>query len=215
MFPSLKKYFLTGLLILVPLGITVWVLKAIVDFLGQSLLFLPPDVRDRFPFNLPITGPFLTLAVILIVGMLGHNFMGRRLLLWWEAILARIPIVSSIYNSVKQVSDTVFSPSGQAFRKAVLVEFPREGSWSVAFLVGDPGDAIKRPLRGDLVTVYVPTAPNPTSGYILVLAPEQTIDLDISVDDALKYVVSMGVVTPFAKNATRSGAAATAAAALN
>jgi uncharacterized membrane protein len=145
---------------------------------------------------------FLTLAIILVVGVLAHNFIGRRLVLWWEALLRRIPVVSSIYTSVKQVSDTLLSPSAQAFRKAVLVEFPREGAWSVAFVVGDPGEAIKRPLGGDLQTVYVPTAPNPTSGYILILPQEQIIDLEITVDDALKFVVSMGVVSPTSKNTT-------------
>jgi uncharacterized membrane protein len=200
--PNLKKYFVTGLLILVPLGITLWVLNLIVSTMDQTLRLLPPSIRNDFPFNIPGTGVILTLAIILVVGVLAHNFIGRRLVLWWEALLRRIPVVSSIYTSVKQVSDTLFSPSGQAFRKAVLVEFPRDGAWSVAFVVGDPGEVLKRPLGSDLQTVYVPTAPNPTSGYILILPPEQIVDLDISVDDALKFVVSMGVVTPNGKNAT-------------
>ncbi len=209
--PNLKKYFVTGLLILVPLGITVWVLNLIVSTMDQTLRLLPPSVRSEFPFSIPGTGVILTLAIVLGVGVLAHNFIGRRLVLWWEALLRRIPVVSSIYTSVKQVSDTLFSPSGQAFRKAVLVEFPRDGAWSVAFVVGDPGAALKRPLGGDLQTVYVPTAPNPTSGYILILPIEQIIDLDISVDDALKFVVSMGVVTPNGKNATVTSPALSAA----
>ncbi len=200
--PNLKKYFVTGLLILVPLGITLWVLNLIVTTMDQTLLLLPPSVRNDFPFNIPGTGVILTLAIVLVVGVLAHNFIGRHLVLWWEALLRRIPVVSSIYTSVKQVSDTLFSPSGQAFRKAVLVQFPRDGAWSVAFVVGDPGEALKRPLGGDLQTVYVPTAPNPTSGYILILPPDQIVDLHISVDDALKFVVSMGVVTPNGKNPT-------------
>ncbi len=209
--PNLKKYFVTGLLILVPLGITVWVLNLIVSTMDQTLRLLPPSVRSEFPFSIPGTGVILTLAIVLGVGVLAHNFIGRRLVLWWEALLRRIPVVSSIYTSVKQVSDTLFSPSGQAFRKAVLVEFPRDGAWSVAFVVGDPGAALKRPLGGDLQTVYVPTAPNPTSGYILILPIEQIIDLDISVDDALKFVVSMGVVTPNGKNTTAASPALSAA----
>ena len=200
--PNLKKYFVTGLLILVPLGITLWVLNLIVTTMDQTLLLLPPSVRNDFPFNIPGTGVILTLAIVLVVGVLAHNFIGRHLVLWWEALLRRIAVVSSIYTSVKQVSDTLFSPSGQAFRKAVLVQFPRDGAWSVAFVVGDPGEALKRPLGGDLQTVYVPTAPNPTSGYILILPPDQIVDLHISVDDALKFVVSMGVVTPNGKNPT-------------
>ncbi|MGA2551445.1 MAG: DUF502 domain-containing protein [Burkholderiaceae bacterium] len=200
--PNLKKYFVTGLLILVPLGITVWVLNLIVSTMDQTLKLVPPSIRNEFPFNIPGTGVILTFAIVLGVGILAHNFIGRRLVLWWEALLRRIPVVSSIYTSVKQVSDTLFSPSGQAFRKAVLVEFPRDGAWSVAFVVGDPGEALKRPLGSNLLTVYVPTAPNPTSGYILILPPEQILDIGISVDDALKFVVSMGVVTPNGKNAT-------------
>ena len=200
--PNLKKYFVTGLLILVPLGITLWVLNLIVTTMDQTLLLLPPSVRNDFPFNIPGTGVILTLAIVLVVGVLAHNFIGRHLVLWWEALLRRIPVVSSIYTSVKQVSDTLFSPSGQAFRKAVLVQFPRDGAWSVAFVVGDPGEALKSHLGGDLQTVYVPTAPNPTSGYILILPPDQIVDLHISVDDALKFVVSMGVVTPNGKNPT-------------
>jgi uncharacterized membrane protein len=148
----------------------------------------------------------LTLAVILLTGLLTRNFIGRNLVLWWEALLGRIPVVSSIYTSVKQVSDTLFSPTGQAFRKAVLVQFPRTDSWSVAFVVGDPGEALKRTLTPEHQTVYVPTAPNPTSGYILILPPEQIVDIDISVDDALKFVVSMGVVAPHDRTIDRAAA---------
>ncbi len=192
----LKKAFFTGLVILVPLGITIWVLHLIVATLDQSLLLLPPEYRNQPPFNIPGMGAILTLAIILVVGILARNFIGRRLVLWWEALLARIPVVSTIYSSVKQVSDTLLSPSGQAFRKPVLVEFPRAGVWTVAFVVGTPGAALQAPLDGEHATVYVPTAPNPTSGYVLIVALEQIVDLDITVDEALKFVVSMGVVAP-------------------
>jgi len=138
-------------------------------------------------------------AVVLLVGLLARNFIGRQLVQWWEAFLRRIPVVSSIYTSVKQVSDTLFSPSGQAFRKAVLVEFPNKGCWTVAFVVGTPGEELTRTLSPEHLTVYVPTAPNPTSGYVLILPPAAVVDLDISVDDALKFVVSMGVVSPVQK----------------
>ena len=192
----LKKTFFTGLLILVPLGITVWVLNLVVTTLDQTLLLLPPSVRTQAPFNIPGMGVLLTLLIILAVGILARNFIGRRLVLWWEALLARIPVVSAIYSSVKQVSDTLLSPSGQAFRKPVLVEFPRAGSWSVGFVVGSPGEALQGPLTGEFASVYVPTAPNPTSGYVLIVPVDQVLDLDISVDEALKFVVSMGVVAP-------------------
>lgn len=192
----LKKYFFTGLLILVPLAITLWVLNLIVSTMDQTLLLLPASIRSQAPFNIPGMGVILTLAIVLVVGILGRNFIGRRLLLWWEALLARIPIVSAIYSSVKQVSDTLFSPSGKAFRKAVLVEFPRQGIWTVGFVVGSPGASLERALPGEYASVYVPTAPNPTSGYILIVPFGDVVDLDISVDEALKFVVSMGVVAP-------------------
>lgn len=192
----LKKIFFTGLLILVPLGITIWVLNLIVTTLDQTLLLLPPAIRAQAPFNIPGMGVILTLAIIFGVGILARNFIGERLVTWWEALLARIPVVSAIYSSVKQVSDTLLSPSGQAFRKPVLVEFPRPGSWSVGFVVGSPGAGLQGPLIGEHASVYVPTAPNPTSGYVLIVPVAQVIDLDITVDEALKFVVSMGVVAP-------------------
>jgi uncharacterized membrane protein len=192
----LKRAFFTGLVILVPLAITLWVLNVIVTALDQTLLLLPPSVRNQVPFNIPGTGVVLTLAIILLVGILARNFIGRRLVVWWEALLGRIPVVSKIYSSVKQVSDTLLSPSGQAFRKPVLVEFPRAGTWAVGFVVGDPGDALQNAVVGAHASVFVPTAPNPTSGYVLIVPLTQIVDLDVSVDDALKFVVSMGVVAP-------------------
>jgi uncharacterized membrane protein len=192
----LKKYFFTGLLILVPLAITLWVLNLIVTTMDRTLLLLPYSIRSQAPFNVPGMGVILTLAIVLGVGVLTRNFIGRRLVLWGEALLSRIPVVSTIYSSVKQVSDTLFSPSGQAFRKAVMVEFPYPGAWTVAFVVGDTGEALQRPLTGEHATVYVPTSPNPTSGYVLIVPIERIVDLDVSVDEALKFVVSMGVVSP-------------------
>jgi len=200
--PSVKKYFLTGLLILVPLAITLWVLNLVVSTMDQTLTLLPWALRDRAPFNYPGMGVVLTLAVVLLTGLFAHNIVGRRLVVWWEAAVRRIPIVSSIYNSVKQVSDTLFSPAGQAFRKAVLVQFPRSGAWTVAFVVGDPGERLKASLSPAHLTVFVPTAPNPTSGYVVIMAPEEIVELDISVDDALKFIISMGVVPPNRKLAS-------------
>jgi uncharacterized membrane protein len=199
--PTLRKYFATGLLILVPLAITLWVLRLIIDTLDQSLQLLPPSVRSEFPFNVPGMGFVLTLVIIFLVGLLGRNFIGRYLLRWWDALLQRIPFVNVIYGSVKQVSDTLLGPSGKAFRKPVLVEFPRPGIWSVAFVVGDPGETIEQRVGAGFQTVYVPTAPNPTSGYILIMPASEITDLDMSVDDALKYVLSVGVVVPSARAA--------------
>ena len=128
--------------------------------------------------------------------MLAANFIGQRLVVWWERLLARIPVVNSIYNSVKQVSDTLFSSSGNAFRQALLIEYPRRGTWTIAFLTGTPGGEVLRHLDGEHVSVYVPTTPNPTSGFFLMLPKADVIPLDMSVDTALKYVISMGVVAP-------------------
>ncbi len=194
----MRKYFITGLLVLVPLAITLWVLNLIVGTLDQSLLLIPKEWRPEslFGFSLPGLGTILTLLIIFFTGLFTRNFLGTRLLMWWEMLLNRIPVVNSIYSSVKQVSDTLFSSSGNAFRKALLVQYPRQGSWTIAFLTGVPGGDVKNHLQGDYVSVYVPTTPNPTSGFFLMLPREETIELNMSVDEALKYIVSMGVVAP-------------------
>ena len=194
----MRKYFITGLLVLVPLVITLWVLNLIIGTLDQSLLLLPPQWRPELllGFNLPGVGTILTLVIIFITGVVTRNFVGNRLLMLWELLLKRIPVVNSIYSSVKQVSDTLFSSSGNAFRKALLVQYPREGVWTIAFQTGVPGGDVKNHLSGDYVSVYVPTTPNPTSGFFLMLKREETIELNMSVDEALKYIVSMGVVAP-------------------
>jgi uncharacterized membrane protein len=196
----LRKYFITGLLILVPLSITLWVLNLIMGTMGQSVLLLPEAWRPTTVFGSRIVsnflGTILTLLIVLITGVLTHNIMGKQLVRMWEMLLARIPVVSSIYTSVKQVSDTLFSSSGNAFRKAVLVQYPRQGSWTIAFLTGVPGGDVKNHLHGDYVSVYVPTTPNPTSGFFLMMPQADVIELEMSVDEALKYIVSMGVVAP-------------------
>jgi uncharacterized membrane protein len=159
---------------------------------------MPKEWRPEslFGFSLPGLGTILTLLIIFFTGLFTRNFLGTRLLMWWEMLLNRIPVVNSIYSSVKQVSDTLFSSSGNAFRKALLVQYPRQGSWTIAFLTGVPGGDVKNHLQGDYVSVYVPTTPNPTSGFFLMLLREETIELNMSVDEALKYIVSMGVVAP-------------------
>ncbi len=194
----LRKYFLTGLLILVPLAITFWVLHAVISTLDQSLLLLPEQWRPKalFGHDIPGFGVVLTLLIVLITGLLTRNFIGNYVVRVWEGLLNRIPIVNSIYSSVKQVSDTLFSSSGNAFRKAVLIEYPRKGSWTIGFLTGVPGGDVVNHLQGDYVSVYVPTTPNPTSGFFLMVPKADAIELDMSVDAALKYIVSMGVVAP-------------------
>ncbi len=194
----IKRYFITGLLIWVPLVITVWVLSAIVSTLDQSLRLLPTAVHPQnlFGFPIPGAGAVLTLAMILLTGLLAANFIGQKLVIWWELLLARIPVVNSVYNSVKQVSDTLFSPNGNAFRQALLVQYPRQGSWTIAFLTGQPGGDIVNHLDGEYVSVYVPTTPNPTSGFFLMMPAKDVVELEMTVDEALKYIISMGVVSP-------------------
>ncbi|MFZ6711747.1 DUF502 domain-containing protein [Undibacterium sp. TC9W] len=194
----MRKYFITGLLILVPLAITLWVLHAIISTMDQSLLLLPVEWRPEklVGFKVLGIGTILTLLIVFVTGLLAQNFIGNYVIKAWEGLLQRIPIVSSIYSSVKQVSDTLFSSSGNAFRKAVLIEYPRRDCWTIGFLTGVPGGDVVNHLKGDFVSVYVPTTPNPTSGFFLMLPRDEAIELDMSVDAALKYIVSMGVVAP-------------------
>ncbi|MNJ98714.1 hypothetical protein D3C87_164830 [compost metagenome] len=194
----MRKYFVTGLLILVPLAITLWVLNLIVGTMDQSLLLLPARWRPEavFGFAIPGLGTILTLLIIFLTGLATRNFIGNRVVALWESILRRIPVFNTIYSSVKQVSDTLFSSSGNAFRKALLIEYPRKGAWTIAFMTGVPGGDVRNHLVGDYVSVYVPTTPNPTSGFFLMVPRVETVELDMNVDEALKYIVSMGVVTP-------------------
>lgn len=199
----MKKYFITGLLVWIPLAITFMVLAWIVGTLDQIVEWLPQGIQPRFlfGFNIPGAGVVAGVLIVLATGLVAANVLGQKLLAVWEGILARIPVVKSIYYSVKQVSDTLFSSSGQAFRKALLVQYPREGAWTIAFLTGKPGGDAATHLAGDYVSVYVPTTPNPTSGFFLMMPREDVIELDMSVDEALKYVISMGVVAPPARAA--------------
>ena len=194
----IKRYFITGLLIWVPLSITFWVLSLIVGTLDQSLQLLPEAIHPQrlVGFAIPGAGAVLTLAMIFLTGLLAANFIGQKLVSWWEKLLARIPVVNSVYNSVKQVSDTIFSPNGNAFRKAILVNYPHQESWTIAFLTGQPGGDVVNHLSGEYVSVYVPTTPNPTSGFFLMMPANKVVELDMTVDEALKYIISMGVVAP-------------------
>ncbi|NLF53947.1 MAG: DUF502 domain-containing protein [Thauera phenolivorans] len=194
----MKKYFITGLLIWIPLAITFMVLAWTVGTLDQILLLLPNGYHPKELFGVDIPGAGVVFSVLLVflTGLVAANVLGQKLVQLWEAILSRIPVVKSIYYSVKQVSDTLFSSSGQAFRKALLVQYPREGAWTIAFLTGKPGGDAANHLPGDYVSIYVPTTPNPTSGFFLMMPRADVIELEMSVDEALKYIVSMGVVAP-------------------
>ena len=202
----MKKYLLAGLLVWLPLAVTVWVLQAVLGLLdgvfswflhaGRAVL---PVGAEPFIDNLlriPGLGVIVMLVGLLLTGMFATNMMGQ----WWltqgSRMLSKIPIVKSIYSSVKQVSDTLFSSSGNAFREAVLVQYPRHGSWTIAFVTGKPGGETALHLQGDYLSVYVPTTPNPTSGFFLMVPRHDVVVLQMSVDEALKYVISMGVVAP-------------------
>ena len=195
---ALRKWLVAGLLVVVPVAITLAVLNWIVGTLDQTLLILPESWRpdQLLGVHIPGFGVVLTLAILLLVGAVASNFLGRKLVAIGDAIVHRIPVVRSIYSSVKQVSDTLFSESGNAFRTAVLIEWPRPGVWTIGFVTGTPGGDVTNHLVGDYVSVYVPTTPNPTGGYFVMLRKSDCIELKMSVDDALKYVVSMGVVAP-------------------
>ena len=204
MMGSIRRWLLAGLLVLVPLAITLSVLSWIVATLDQTLLILPGAWHpDRLlGFHLPGFGVLLTFVIVLGIGALASNFLGKKLLMFGNAVLRRIPIVRSIYSSVKQVSDTLFSENGNAFRKALLVQWPREGVWTIGFLTGRPGGDVVNHLPGDYLSVYVPTTPNPTGGYFVMLKRTDCIELRMSVDEALTYVISMGVVVPPRPQAT-------------
>jgi uncharacterized membrane protein len=192
-FGAVKKYFITGLLIWIPLVITIWVLKLILEVLDQSQLLIPAQLR------VPGMGVLITLLIVLGTGVFATNFFGARLIEIWHKVLHRIPVVGSIYPSVKQISDTLFSSTGQAFRKALLVQWPRPGMWTIAFLTGTPGREVLDQLGSECISVYVPTTPNPTGGYFVIVPRRDVIELDMTVDQALKYVISMGVVSPAGK----------------
>jgi uncharacterized membrane protein len=193
-----RRYLIAGLLIWVPVMITIWVLSLLVGIMDQTLLLLPLEWRTEswLGIHIPGLGFLLTLLVVFATGALATNVIGQRLVTFWEGLLRRIPVVSSLYTGVKQISDTLFKPGGQAFRKALLVEWPSPGTWTIAFLTGQPGGDVVNHLRGDYVSIYVPTTPNPTGGYFVMVPRSKVIELDMSVDEALKYIISMGVVPP-------------------
>jgi uncharacterized membrane protein len=199
---TLKKYFITGLLIWIPLVITVWVLSLIVRSMDQSLLLLPQAIQPEhlLGFYIPGIGALLTLLVVLLTGLVTANIVGQKLVRYWEKVLARIPVVKSIYYSVKQVSDTLFSGSGVAFRKVLLVRYPHPEAWSVAFQTGHPARDVADMLPDEHVGVFIPTTPSPVNGFFFFVRRKDVIELDMNVDEALKYIVSMGVVAPPMRN---------------
>ncbi len=208
----MKKHLVTGLLVWLPLAITIWVLSwllAVLDGVfhwvltaGQAVLPQSAHATIEWLRHVPGIGVLVLGVAFLLTGFFVANIFGQWWLRQWDTLMGRIPIVKSIYNSVKQVSDTLFSSSGNAFREAVLVQYPRQGSWTIAFVTGRPGGEVAQLLPGEFVSVYVPTTPNPTSGFFLMMPRSDVIELKMSVDEALKYVISMGVVAPPAGGAS-------------
>ncbi|WP_154717377.1 DUF502 domain-containing protein [Sterolibacterium denitrificans] len=194
----MKKYFITGLLIWIPLAITFWVLSMIVRLMDQSLLLLPHAIQPEtlLGMYIPGIGMVLTLLIVFITGLVTANIIGQRLVRFWEGVLARIPVVKSLYYSAKQISETLFSGNGEAFRKVLLVRYPHPHAWSVAFLTSAPTAEIGAAQDEEHVGVFIPTAPSPVNGFFFFVKKSDTIELEMSVDEALKYIVSMGVVAP-------------------
>jgi uncharacterized membrane protein len=201
-----KKYLIAGLLVWLPLAVTIWVLQAVLGMLDGMFAWLLSGTQVVLPAaahasieklrHVPGLGVVVVLLGLLLTGIFATNIVGQWSLRQGHRILSKIPIVKSIYSSVQQVSDTLFSSSGNAFREAVLVQYPRAGAWTIAFVTGKPGGETALHLAGDYLSIYVPTTPNPTSGFFLMLPRADVIPLEMSVDDALKYVISMGVVAP-------------------
>ena len=203
----MRKYLIAGLLVWIPLVITGWVLKLLIDLMDQSLLLLPEKLQTEawLGMHVPGLGVFLTLAIVLLTGVVAANFFGKKLLHWWDQVLQRIPIVRSIYVGVKQISDILFSPEGKAFRKAVLVRYPHHDTWTVALLTGEPQHEVTDHLGHDYFAVFIPTTPNITAGFFLLVKKSDVRPLHMNVDDALKYIISMGVAEPLRPN-HRNGA---------
>lgn len=196
----MKKYLLTGLLVWVPLGITLWVLDLTISTLDQSLLLLPENWHPNklLGVHIPGLGVILTAVIVIGTGLLTRNVFGQRLLLYWDGLLHRIPFVNAVYKSVKQVSDTLLSSNGQAFRKVLLVRYPHPEAWSLAFQTSVASGEVASHLDGEYVGVFIPTTPSPVNGFYFYVRRADTIELNINVDVALKSIISMGVVAPVA-----------------
>jgi uncharacterized membrane protein len=207
-----RRYLMTGLLVWLPLGVTLLVVKLLVDTMDETLMILPEAYRPDhlLGFHIPGLGVVLSVVVVLMTGVIMANFFGQQLLAAWEAILNRTPLVRSIYASVKQLSETLLSSGGQSFRKVLLIEYPRKGLWTLAFQTGTEVGEAQTKTGEDVINVYVPTTPNPTSGFFLMVPRRDVVELEMSVDQGLKMIISMGVVVPAWGGAVPSAASAVA-----
>lgn len=195
---SIRSYLLAGLVVWLPILITIGVLRFIIDLLDNTLALIPgayqPD--QLLGIHLPGLGVILSLLILVLTGVLAANFFGQRLVGWGESLLSRIPFVRVIYNSVKQVINTLLSTNSEAFRKVMLIEYPRKGMWSIAFQTGTANSEINTKTNEEMISLYIPTTPNPTSGFLLILPKHEAIELSMSIDEALKFIISLGVMHP-------------------
>ncbi len=196
--PTFRRYLIAGLLIWVPLGITIFVVRLLINWLDGSILLIPEAYRPEtlIGFAIPGLGVLLSIFVVMFTGLLAANLFGRKLVKFWESLLSHVPLVRSIYSGAKQLAETMFSESGESFRKVLLVEFPRRGLWTLAFLTGTDQGEVQTKTGHDVINVYIPTTPNPTGGYFVMVPREDVQELDMSVDDGLKMLMSMGAVVP-------------------
>ncbi len=195
---TLRKYIIAGLLVWLPFAATVVIVKLVVDLLDNIILLLPPEYQPAtvLGFSVPGFGIVLAISILLVTGMLAANLFGRRLVEFWESILNRIPLVRSIYSSVKQISTTILDSNGKSFRKVVMLQYPRKGIWSIGFLTNEDVSTDIDGLNEDLAAVFVPTTPNPTSGFIIMVPRDDITELDMSVEEGFKFIISMGVIIP-------------------
>ena len=195
---TLRKYTIAGLLVWLPFAATVVIIKLVVDLLDKIILLLPPEWQPAtvLGFSIPGFGIILAISILLLTGMMAANLFGRRLVDFWEAILNRIPLVRSIYNSVKQISTTILDSGSKSFRKVVILQYPRKGVWSIGFLTNENVSADLEGVDKKLVAVFVPTTPNPTSGFIIMAPREDITELDMTVEEGFKFIISMGVIIP-------------------
>jgi len=193
-----RRWIVAGLLVWVPLGVTFLVVKFLINVTDNTLLLLPEAYRPEnlFGFNIPGLGVILTVITVIVTGMIFANLFGRRIVRAWEDLLARIPLVRSVYSSVKQITETLFSTQGKSFRQVVMVEYPRRELWTLAFVTGETAEVFDELTGQDLVNIYVPTTPNPTSGFFLMAPKKDIVPLNISVEVGLKLILSTGVVVP-------------------
>ncbi|KTC90355.1 Uncharacterized conserved protein [Fluoribacter dumoffii] len=195
---SLRSYLLTGLVVWLPILITIGVLRFIIDLLDNTLALIPKAYQPEqlIGHYIPGLGVILSLVILLITGVIATNYFGQRIVEWGESLLVRIPLVRSIYKTVKQVINAVLSTNSEAFRKVVLIEYPRKGLWSIAFQTGSANTALNTKTNQEMVSVFIPTTPNPTSGFLMMLPRNDVIELDMSIDEALKFIISLGVMPP-------------------